>query len=158
MTPTVHVMQGLPAAGKTTLATKLCASAARPLRRVSLDGLRLMLDGAARQAWWPPGSESATQRAEAALVAQLVADGCDVVVDDTHLHPAQVDPLRSALAGARVRWCVHRVATPPTVCLLRDIARVDPVGAACIRDLHARHRAATDAGWRLTPGWLRGAS
>src|SRR5882762_4537427 len=42
--PVVHVMRGLPASGKSTLARKLMADADGRLRRVSLDELRRMMD------------------------------------------------------------------------------------------------------------------
>ncbi|MYV92394.1 AAA family ATPase, partial [Streptomyces sp. SID1034] len=44
--PTVHVMTGLPASGKTTAARKLVAESEGRCRRVNLDDLRGMFDDA----------------------------------------------------------------------------------------------------------------
>ncbi|MFE9736156.1 AAA family ATPase [Streptomyces sp. NPDC005863] len=152
--PVLHLMQGLPAAGKTTLARKLMANADRPVRYVGLDSLRLMLDGQTPTAWWDVGVEESTARAQAALVATLLADGCDVLVDGTHVSPAQVAPLRQAVAGLRFTVRVHVLPTPVDVCVARDAGRPHPIGAACIRRLAAERDVADGSGWRLTGEWL----
>jgi len=157
MSPRVIVMQGLPAAGKTTAARKLIADADRPLRYVGLDALRWMLADEPRQEWWAPGAEQVTAAAQAGLVRALVDAGSDVLVDGTHLYPAQLEHLRAAMAGADVEWRVYTVDTSLGECLARDAQRDQPVGQLCIRRLAAQHQAATAAGWRLTPAWLAGA-
>ena len=149
MTPTLIVTQGLPAAGKTTAARKLLANSSRPIRYVGLDSLRLMLDGQTPTAWWAPGFEESTARAQAAMVASLLADGCDVLVDGTHVRPDQVDPLQAAIAGMRLRVVVHRLDTPADVCVARDLGRPHPIGEACIRRLANDWAAAEASGWRL---------
>ncbi|MFD9070560.1 AAA family ATPase [Streptomyces lasiicapitis] len=151
---TLHILQGLPGAGKTALARKLIANAERPLRYVGLDGLRWMLDGQAPTAWWPDGFEESTTRAQAALVASLLDDGCDVLVDGTHVSPAQCAPLRTVVAGRRLEVVVHAVRTPVGACVARDAARPHRIGEACIRRLAAEWSAAERGGWRLTGAWL----
>lgn len=147
--PTLHLMQGLPAAGKTTAARKLIANSTRPIRYVGLDGLRLLLDGQSPTAWWADGVEESTARAQAALVASLLGDGCDVLVDDTHIAPRQITALHAATAGLHVDVVAHRVDTPADVCIARDAVRPHPIGAACIRRLAAEWAAAEADGWRL---------
>lgn len=109
-----------------------------------------MLDGQTPTAWWDEGLEEATARAQAALVASLLVDGCDVLVDGTHISPAQVDPLRAAVAGLRLEVRVHAPAAPVDVCVARDAVRSHPIGEACIRRLAGERDAAAGAGWRLT--------
>lgn len=152
--PTIHLMQGASASGKSTYARKLIANAPRPIWYVALDPLRHMLHGTRRQAHWEPGYEAATQYGEAALVAALVRLGIDVLVDDTHCYPGQLEHLRKALRGVRVRWKIHRMDTPLEECLARDADRENGVGEACIRDLHRRQQEAEARGWRLTPEWM----
>lgn len=151
--PVLTVTQGLPAAGKTTAARKLIANSPRPVRYVGLDALRLMLDGQTPTAWWADGSEESTARAQAALVRQLLADGADVLVDGTHVHPGQVAALRSAITGLPVEVRVLRLDTPADVCIARDAVRPHPIGAACIRRLAVEWVAAEAGGWRLD-AWL----
>ncbi|WP_405673180.1 AAA family ATPase [Streptomyces sp. NBC_01530] len=153
MTAVLTVMQGLPAAGKTTAARKLIANAARPIRYTSLDALRLMLDGQTPTAWWADGSEEQTARAQAALTARLLADGCDVVMDGTHVHSGQVAALRDAITGLDVDVRVHRLDTPLDECIRRDLQRPHPIGEACIRQLATQWAAAEAGGWRLDT-WL----
>lgn len=145
----LHVMQGLPAAGKTSLARKVIANASRPIRYVGLDALRLMLDGQTPTAWWAPSAEESTARAQAALVASLLADGYDVLVDGTHVRPDQAALLQTAIAGLRLRVVVHRLDTPADVCITRDRDRPHPIGEACIRGLAADWAAVEAGGWRL---------
>lgn len=151
--PTLHVMQGLPAAGKTTESRKVIANSPTPIRYVGLDSLRLMLDGQSPTAWWAPGVEESTARGQAALVASLLRDGCDVLLDGTHVSPRQCAALRSAIRGLAVEVVVHRLETPAAECIRRDIVRPHPIGAACIRGLAAEWVAAEEGGWRLD-AWL----
>lgn len=147
------VTQGLPAAGKTTAARKLIANAARPIRYVGLDALRLMLDGQTPTAWWADGVEESTARAQAALVRQLLADGADVLLDGTHVHPGQVAALRAAITGLPVEVRVLRLDAAADVCVARDAVRPHPIGEACIRRLAVEWVAAEAGGWRLD-AWL----
>ncbi|MGW2223862.1 AAA family ATPase [Streptomyces formicae] len=154
--PRLVLTQGLPAAGKTTLARKLIANADRPIRYVGLDALRLMLDGQTPTAWWADGVEESTARAQAALVGSLLADGCDVLVDGTHVSARQCEPLRQALTGMRLDVRVHALATPVDECLARDAVRPHPIGEACIRRLAGERDEAAAEGWRLSGEWLTG--
>ncbi len=156
MSARLVLTQGLPAAGKTTAARKLIADAARPLRYVGLDSLRLMLDGQTPSAWWAPGSEQVTARAQAALVGSLLADGWDVLLDGTHIAPRQCEALRAVLAGRVLDVRVHRLNTALAECLRRDAGRPHPIGEPEIRRLAGEWAAAEASGWRLSGGWLTG--
>lgn len=154
--PVLHLMQGLPASGKTTLARKVIANSARPLRYVGLDALRWMLDSQTPTAWWAEGAEESTACGQAGLVAALLRCGDDVLLDGTHVAPGQVAALREALAGMRLVVVVHTVRTPVDECLARDAERAHRIGEDCIRRLAREWTAATATGWELTGAWLTG--
>lgn len=147
--PALHLLQGLPAAGKTTRAHKLIANANHPIRYTSLDTLRLMLDAQTPTAWWANGAEESTARAQAALVHQLLTDGSNVLVDGTHTHPRQTTALADAIAGLDVTVHIHRLNTTADECVARDLDRPHPIGEACIRRLAAEWAGAETGGWRL---------
>ncbi|MER6214248.1 MULTISPECIES: phosphatase domain-containing protein [unclassified Streptomyces] len=152
--PVVHVMTGLPASGKTTAARALQAESAGRMRRVNLDDLRAMLDGP------EPGRDRSYRHEQTVLavqdaaVAAAVADGFDVVVDNTHLTSHIPKRLKAAVAGRAV-FAVHDfTGVPVEECLRRDAARERPVGEEIIRILADKHAKARKGGWRLTAEWL----
>ncbi|MCZ4124272.1 phosphatase domain-containing protein [Streptomyces sp. H39-S7] len=154
--PTVHVMTGLPASGKTTAARKLCADSDGRVRRVNLDDLRVMLgdggSGGGRQ--WSHEHEQTVLAIQDAAVRETVAAGFDVVVDNTHLTPHIPKRLKAAVGGLAV-FVVHDFTDVPIEeCLRRDADRERPVGEEIIRILADKHTKATRGGWRLTDEWL----
>lgn len=157
MTVTVHVMTGLPASGKTTLATRLVAEAAGRMRYLSRDDLRQMLNGGIVPA--SVGEYELTERAVKRMLVlglrELVADGWDVVVDATHLHEELPLLYCRQVAGFDVAFRVHDLTGVPVAeCLRRDPGRARPCGEKGIRFLQgvlARTRA---QGWRLTDEWM----
>lgn len=156
--PTVHVMTGLPASGKTTAARKLCADSDGRVRRVNLDDLRAMLgkgDGdAGREQPRSYDREQIVLAIQDAAVRETVAAGFDVVVDNTHLTPHIPKRLKAAVGGLAV-FVVHDFTDVPLdECLRRDAARDNPVGEEIIRLLDGKHTKATRGGWRLTDDWM----
>jgi predicted kinase len=152
---TVHVMQGLPASGKSTLARRLVADSGGRLRRIGLDDLRHMLDSTGRETPWQRDRELSTERIQALIAREVVESGHDLVIDNTHLHPGQIEPVRAALAGLDVTWVVHDLTGVPLLtCVARDFRRARPVGEQAIRALHTRWATAAASGWRLTAEWL----
>jgi predicted kinase len=152
--PTVHVMTGLPASGKTTAARKLVADSDGQCRRVNLDDLRGMFDHAAEGRERSYTAEQSVLAVQDAAVRETIAAGFDVVVDNTHLTPNIPKRLKAAVAG-RARFVVHDFTDVPVEeCLRRDAARADPVGEDIIRLLADKHAKAVRNGWRLTDGWM----
>ncbi|MFE3179293.1 AAA family ATPase [Streptomyces violascens] len=152
--PTVHVMTGLPASGKTTAARKLVADSDGQCRRVNLDDLRGMFDNAAEGRERSYTAEQSVLAVQDAAVRETIAAGFDVVVDNTHLTPNIPKRLKAAVAG-RARFVVHDFTDVPVEeCLRRDAARANPVGEDIIRLLADKHAKARRGGWRLTDAWL----
>lgn len=140
--PTLYVMVGLPACGKTTRARRMLADA--PLGamvRINRDDLRRMAlpTGYHR----PVGdAEEAISVMQRATITALLLAGCDVVCDDTNLRPEYRDRLRelAKTAGARV-VIVNLADVPIEMCIERDAQRsgVERVGEDVIRGMHERH-------------------
>lgn len=152
--PVVHVMTGLPASGKTTAARALQAEARGRVRRVNLDDLRSMLDLPDPERGRSYRHEQTVLAVQDAAVRAAVADGFDVVVDNTHLTSHIPKRLKAAVAGLAT-FVVHDFTDVPVEeCLRRDAARERPVGEEIIRILADKHTKARKGGWRLTAEWL----
>ncbi|WP_261994005.1 AAA family ATPase [Streptomyces sp. t39] len=152
--PRVHVMTGLPASGKTTAARALQAEAEGRMRRVNLDDLRTMLDVPAPERGRSHAHEQTVLAIQDAAVTAAVADGFDVVVDNTHLTPHIPKRLKAAVAG-RAAFVVHDFTDVDVEeCVRRDAVRERPVGEEIIRLLADKHLKARKGGWRLTDEWF----
>lgn len=153
--PTIHVMSGLPASGKTTAARKLLADAKGRIRRINLDDLRAMLDdsGTGERVWSHAHEQTALAIQDAAL-REAIEGGFDAVIDNTHLTPHIPKRLKAAALG-RATFVVHDfTGVPIEECIRRDAARPQPVGEDVIRLLDRHHTKATQGGWRLTDEWM----
>jgi predicted kinase len=151
---TIHLTTGLPASGKTTHARALMASAKGRIRRINLDDIRAMLDDYGRGHVWTKQHEHTAQRIQEDALRAALADGFDVVVDNTHLTPRIPGRLKQVAAG-RAHFVVHDFTYMPLEeCIRRDARRDRPVGAEAIQRLHKSHQQATKNGWRLTGEWM----
>lgn len=153
--PTIHVMTGLPASGKTTAARKLLADSRGHIRRINLDDLRAMLDNYDGGRTWSCAHEQTALNVQDAAVRSAIAGGFDVVVDNTHLTPSIPKRIKAAAAG-QAAFVVHDFThIPIEECIRRDAGRGEAsVGEDVIRRLHGNHVKATKNGWRLTADWL----
>lgn len=137
--PTVTIMRGLPASGKTTAALKMVADSGGRTRRVNLDALRLMLDdndGSVRLG--KPHEEVVLAVQDAAILAAVDA-GFDVVADNTHLVSRLPNRYKRLLATRDVRFeVVDFTDVPVDECIRRDALRARPVGETVIRDMAKR--------------------
>lgn len=152
--PTIHVMTGLPASGKTTAARRLLADSRGRIRRVNLDDLRAMLDDSGGERIWSHTHEQTALGIQDAAVRTAIDGGFDVVVDNTHLTPHIPKRLKAAAMGLAT-FAVHDfTGVAIEECLRRDAARENAVGEDVIRRLAANHVKATKNGWRLTDAWM----
>lgn len=153
--PTIHIMSGLPASGKTTAARQLLAESAGRMRRVNLDDLRRMLDHNGVSRVWSRDHEATALDIQDAAVRAAIDGGFDVVADNTHLTPHIPKRLKAAVLGRAV-FVVHDfTGVPIEECIRRDALRGDAqVGEDVIRRLADNHAKATRNGWRLTDAWL----
>lgn len=153
--PTVHVMTGLPASGKTTAARALLAESKGRIRRVNLDDLRAMLDySGTGERIWSHAHEQTALGIQDAAVREAIVGGFDVCVDNTHLTPHIPKRLKAAALGQATFQVHDFTGVPIEECLRRDAAREASVGEDVIRKLHANHVKATRNGWRLTDEWM----
>jgi predicted kinase/uncharacterized HAD superfamily protein len=154
---TVHLTTGLPASGKSTHARHLVAESGGRMRRVNMDDIRAMLDDHGSGRVWSREHEKTALAVQDAAVLAAVADGFDVVVDNTHLTTHMPSRIRAALTGQDVTFVIHDFThVPLEECLARDAARPAPVGEDAIRRLHQRLQSARKSGWKLTAEWMSG--
>lgn len=152
--PTIHVMRGLPASGKSTRARELMAAAEGRVRRVSLDDIRRMLDdndGSKRLGYQ---NEETCLAVQDAAVLAAVEGGFDIVVDNTHLVSRIPARLRKLVRGRAV-FVVHDFTDVDVEeCVRRDALRPNPVGEEHIRAMNLRLQSTKSSGWKLTAEWL----
>ena len=148
--PVVHVMRGLPASGKSTLARELMAGSDGRMRRVSLDELRRMMDDNDGSKHLGRRHEETVLAVQDAVVLAAVEGGFDVVVDNTHLVSRIPKRLKNLLAG-RATFEVHDLTDVDVEeCVKRDAARPNPVGEEHIRAMALRLASTKASGWKLT--------
>jgi predicted kinase len=128
--PVAHVIRGLQASGKSTLARRLAVAGAV---HVELDEVRRRVWPDCPRSWDPySGPGLRVQETYEAAVARQLAAGRDVVIDRTNLNPEGLRRLERL--GARL--VIHDLRHVPLAdCIARDAARpaATRVGEAAIR-------------------------
>lgn len=152
----VRMMTGLPASGKTTLATKLVTESRGRLVRVNLDDFRTMLYPGAQSAGnWRDIHENLASELQNRSILAILAAGLDVVVDNTHLTPRGPQRVRHLLAGHPVRYIIHDLTDVPfEECVRRDTERGAKVGRARMAEMNTSHENARNNEWQLTARWM----
>lgn len=135
------ITRGLPASGKTTWSRQLVDSRpAGSVVRLNRDDLRAMA--------LPSGYTQPEYRAEKLItqiqhsqITALLADGVDVIVDDTNLRARGVRTLAEFAVRAGAEWrCVDEfLDVPVEECIARDAARPAQVGEEVIRRLWRKY-------------------
>ena len=129
------MMRGLPASGKTTWARGVVVKSEGRCKRVCKDDLRDMLDAGV----WSEENEEYIVMARDSLVGSLLAQGLDVIVDDTNLHPKHERRLREIAAERRASFQVGDFTyVPMDECIRRDAVRERSVGPEVIRSMQER--------------------
>lgn len=123
--PTLKILQGLPASGKSTLAKKLEDAGWKVIEK---DKLRESIKG-----------ESAVLRARDDLVKIYLMKGYNVVSSDTNLNPKHIPRLTEIATSCGAEVEVEFVDTPLDECLLRDAERENPIGPMVIRSMYNRY-------------------
>lgn len=126
----IHMLKGLPASGKTTLAVEMCKE--ERFKRVSKDDLRLMLHGG----FYSPETEAFVIDVRNIIVSLAIQKGFDVVVDDTNLNPVHEEQLRFLAEALGAQFNIIEIKTSVEECLKRDECRSKPVGAKAILDMY----------------------
>lgn len=148
--PTVTLMRGLPASGKTTIARAMLEQSGGRTRRVNLDELRAMAEGpsAARHAGLD-AEETVLAVQDAAILANIEA-GFDVVVDNTNIVARIPKRIARVLLGRARIEVIDLTEVPVAECIRRDALRPDPVGQEAILRMAARLASVRKSGVRLT--------
>lgn len=130
---TIHMLKGLPASGKTTLALEMAKE--EKLKRVSKDDLRAMLHGGK----YSLETEMFVLDVRNVIAKLAIEKGFDIVIDDTNLNPVHEEQLGFLADSLGARLDVINVNTPLDVCILRDKARPNSVGEAVIRGMYEKY-------------------
>jgi predicted kinase len=128
--PTVLILQGLPASGKTTFAKRLQKDEPGKWKRVNRDELRAMLD----DSYFKKGMEEFTLAVRNAIISLCLREGKNVIVDDTNLNPKISEQLKRFI-GERADVELKFFDVSVKECIKWDKARAKPVGEAAIRKM-----------------------
>lgn len=135
--PSMLILRGLQASGKTTFARAWVDEDRANRVRVNRDDLRQMVDGGV---FVKGVTEGRILAARNALVKQLMMRGLSVVVDDTNLAQRNVRDLARMAHISAWDWDVLDFTDVPlATCIERDQARERSVGAHVITDTYNRY-------------------
>lgn len=131
--PKIFATIGLPASGKSTHAHQQCAEGTA--RRANRDDIRFELFGK-----YVGVDEMAVSRRQDEIVAETLAEGLDVWIDDTNLSGRARKHVRELAEahGVEVEW-VDFTDVPLEVCIGRDAMRDRVVGEEVIRSMFDRY-------------------
>lgn len=119
--PTLTIMRGLPASGKTTEARKLVEKGAV---RINKDDLRAMMHNE-----WTRKNEKDTLKARDMIIRGLISEGKDIVVDDTNFAPEHIETIQeivdsfNELLEDKYKVVIKDIDTPLEECIRRDANR-----------------------------------
>lgn len=119
------MLKGLPASGKSTYAKELVADG---WKRVNKDDLRAMIDCSK----WGKEKEKDILELRDITIIHYLDQGYNVVVDDTNLNPIHESSLREIAEHCEADFDIKIFDTPVSVCIERDLARQNSVGADVI--------------------------
>ena len=133
---TVTILKGLPASGKSTLATKLVEKHAGRYKRINRDSLRKMLDAS----HYSKDNEKFITQVESFLILKTLEEGKHVIVDNTHLNPVHVNRIKQLVKGkAEVIINDSFLQVPVEECIKRDLQRLDSVGKDVIMQMYNKY-------------------
>lgn len=127
--PELLMLQGLPASGKTTYAKKLVSQGGWV--RVNKDDLRAMLDNSKHS----KDNEARILRVRNTIIIDAIANGNNVVVDDTNFSSKHFKALSGIAEQLDARFHVTLIDTPLDECLRRNSERANPVPEWVIRHM-----------------------
>lgn len=131
--PFIHMLKGLPASGKTTLALEMVA--VEKMKRISKDDLRVMLHGGK----YSLETEDFVLDVRNAITKLAIEKGFDVVIDDTNLNPIHQEQLNFLAEAMGAGFNIINVNTSLDECIERDANREKPVGESVIRGMYEKY-------------------
>jgi len=141
----VLILKGLPASGKSTWSKNFCEKNTDWVR-VNRDSLRRM-----RGKYWLPKQENLISEMERACMYAALAQGKNVIVDDTNLNPSQESQVRNwvdnyqnkiaVLDGKekQIQIEVKKFNVPVLECVKRDLQRPESVGKEVIMMMYDKY-------------------
>ncbi len=134
--PTLEILQGLPASGKSTYARKEVEAGHGKVKRVNKDSIREMIDA---------GKFSRSNERAVLFVRDTIIDATlndprveKVIVDDTNFPSKGLDALIQKFdERTTIKFTVFDTSLGE--CIERDQARANGVGARVIQNFHAQH-------------------
>lgn len=127
--PKIIILKGLPASGKSTWAKETIKKHPNQYKRINKDDLRAMIDAGI----WSKDNERQILLARNLLIGIFLAEGKDVIVDDTNLHPKHVKEITEFFdVDVEVKFFDVELDE----CIKRDKARENSVGEKVIRDMY----------------------
>lgn len=135
--PTLLVLRGLPASGKSTFAHELVANSLGQWKRINNDTLRLMLDAEK----FSKSNEKFLRKVRKQAILLALEEGFSVVVDNTNLSQSAMQELQDIILEANnfnskqeVKLEINDsfLKTSIIECIRRDALRPKPVGAKVI--------------------------
>ncbi len=131
----VLVLVGLPASGKSTFANNLLLAEPGCWVRSNKDALRAM----AHASHWSKGNEKFILRLRDQIIMMAMADGKNVIVDDTNFgkHINHIKELVKGEAIVEVNDSFLKV--PLEECIRRDALRPQPVGKGVIMQMYRQY-------------------
>lgn len=131
--PQLMVLQGLPASGKTTHARELVEQG--NWVRVNKDDLRKMMDNGD----YSKSNEKRVLRIRDQIIIDALANGKNVVVDDTNLAPYHIERFQELAQKHGAKLHFRFFDTDVEECIRRNAQREDAVPTSVIWDMYQRY-------------------
>lgn len=130
--PTILMLKGLPASGKSTYARELVDEG---FVRVNKDSLREMMNNGK----FTKGNEKRILRLRDEIIRDSINAGSSVVVDDTNFEQKHYDTLSTMAQNLNANFQVLFIDTPLEDCIARNEKRADKVPMNVIVNMHNKY-------------------
>lgn len=124
--PTIEMLKGLPASGKSTYAKKKVSENTNQWKRLNKDDMRAMFDDGKHS----KGNENQILQIRDDLIRYFIKNGKNVIVDDTNLAPYHEKTLRKLAEELGCSFKVNDsfMNVDISECVKRDLKRFNSVG------------------------------
>lgn len=141
------MLKGLPGSGKSTWANQYVTDHSNAIR-VNKDNLRRMLKGPQ----WSKSLEPGVLVTRDNIVSWALANGRDVIIDDTNFAPKHEQRLRELACTMEAEFEVKFIDTPLRDCIKNDLHRLNSVGEKVIRRMYNQYMNPQSPKIEICPG------